>query len=101
MLDLLYPPHCVACGKLGAWFCMGCVETTPVPEPPLCRHCGKPWVRAGLCDDCRQSRSYLAGMRSVAWDGRDDGGQALPPGVYLATLRTAGALVGTRVTLLR
>jgi len=42
-----------------------------------------------------------AGMRSVAWDGRDDGGQALPPGVYLATLRTAGALVGTRVTLLR
>ena len=66
LLNLLYPPHCVACGKLGAWFCMGCVETTPAPEPPLCRHCGKPRVRAGLCEDCRQSRSYLAGMRSVA-----------------------------------
>lgn len=29
LLDLFYPPHCVACGRTGAWLCATCLENAP------------------------------------------------------------------------
>ena len=66
LLDLLYPPHCVVCGCLGAWLCADCRESVQVLRPPICRHCGKPLDRPGICLSCERRRSYLSGIRSVA-----------------------------------
>ena len=43
----------------------------------------------------------IAGERTVAWDGRDDGGRALPGGIYFVRLDAAGTVVQKRVSLLR
>jgi hypothetical protein len=43
----------------------------------------------------------MAGARTVAWDGRDEAGTPLAPGVYLARLEVAGRVVWSRLTLLR
>jgi hypothetical protein len=40
------------------------------------------------------------GTHTIAWDGRNEAGAKLPPGMYLARLEVAGRAVWTRVTLL-
>lgn len=42
---------------------------------------------------------YPAGSRAVSWDGRDDAGAAVPPGVYLVRYHAAG--VTARASLVR
>lgn len=42
-----------------------------------------------------------AGANSIAWDGRDDGGRRLPPGVYLARLVTPSGAATARVARVR
>ena len=66
LLDLLYPPHCVACERLGSWLCAQCIETIPLLKPPICQRCGRPTAQAGLCDVCRSNPSRLSGIRSVS-----------------------------------
>jgi len=66
LLDLLYPPHCVACGNMGAWLCAQCAEAIPLLKPPMCQRCGRPLARPGLCPTCRSRPSHLTGIRSVA-----------------------------------
>jgi len=65
LLDLIYPPHCVACGRLGAWLCASCLEAYPAFRPPWCARCGLPLARGGLCLECRRAASPLQGVRSV------------------------------------
>ena len=66
VLDLLFPPRCVACGAFGAWLCADCVATVEAFPPPLCARCAGPTRRGGLCAACRRSPGYLRGLRSVA-----------------------------------
>ena len=42
-----------------------------------------------------------AGEHRLVWDGCDDGGQALPSGVYFARLRTGGGVEAVKLTLVR
>jgi flagellar hook assembly protein FlgD len=42
-----------------------------------------------------------AGVHEVLWDGRGDGGQELPSGVYLARLRSGEQAVTRRMTRVR
>lgn len=42
-----------------------------------------------------------AGERQVSWDGRDDGGRAVPPGVYLVQLATPTGNSTHKLTVLR
>ena len=65
-LDLLYPPHCVICGQMGAWLCVTCIEKIPWLEPPLCQRRGRPISKPGLCPHCQDNSSYLTGLRSVS-----------------------------------
>jgi len=64
-LDLMFPPHCAACGRRGAWLCDACVEAIVRFGPPLCPQCGQPRRTATLCLTCRRHPSVLAGIRSV------------------------------------
>jgi len=43
----------------------------------------------------------LPGASDAAWDGRDDSGRLLPPGVYFVRLRTTGRTEARAVTLLK
>ena len=43
----------------------------------------------------------VAGIRNVAWDGRDAGGREVAPGIYLVTLEAAGTAVTGRLAVLR
>jgi len=42
VVDLLFPPRCVACHRLGAWLCPDCQARIEVIRPPVCRRCGLP-----------------------------------------------------------
>lgn len=66
LLDLLYPPRCPGCGRLGVLFCQACqarIEPLPVTG---CRRCGDPATPAGLCAACRATPSSLDAIFSAA-----------------------------------
>lgn len=56
LVDLVYPPRCVAsgCRAPGAWLCPACLDRIrPLPER-RCPCCAEPWLsRAELCPACR------------------------------------------------
>ena len=45
--------------------------------------------------------TYAPGAHSMEWDGRDDEGRAVSPGVYFAVVKTAEGEKITRVARLR
>lgn len=44
---------------------------------------------------------HTAGSHSVAWDGRDGAGQEVASGVYVVTLRAAGAVMTRKLLVVR
>jgi len=65
LLDVLFPPRCVACGKQGAFLCPGCREAMPRALPPRCPLCWQPERRGESCGRCAQARPAFAGTRSL------------------------------------
>jgi len=47
-----------------------------------------------------QNGFFPAGSRTVSWDGRNDSGVVVPPGVYLGMLKAGGKTLKARLTLL-
>ncbi|MCX7994119.1 MAG: ComF family protein [Fimbriimonadales bacterium] len=51
--DALYPPRCVACGRLHAdSLCPSCAEGIALIQPPACGRCGMPRRDLGECLHC-------------------------------------------------
>ncbi len=86
--DLLFPPRCVACHRLGAWLCSGCLAGIQIMRPPVCAHCGialPPGDRdvgpvsthsrraaqdfSALCARCQKAPFKLDGLRACAFHG--------------------------------
>jgi ComF family protein len=70
LVDLLFPPRCGGCGRLGAWFCAACVTQIEPPIPPgwVCGGCGA--TPLGTCRDRRCRQAPLAGLLVVgAFEG--------------------------------
>ena len=70
VLDLLLPPQCGGCRKVGAWLCDGCRTRIRRLEEPMCRRCGVelPSVRDEC--GCRSRLRSLTRLRSaVAYEG--------------------------------
>jgi ComF family protein len=69
LLDLVFPPRCPGCGRLGELFCAECrslIRPTPLPACRLCGHAPVPSTPAdGLCPACRSRASNLDGIRSA------------------------------------
>ena len=66
LLNLVFPPRCVACGAWGDWFCAACrAAVQPLPDP-CCSHCGRPLRRVGCCKRCQESGSHLEAIRSTS-----------------------------------
>ncbi len=65
VVDLLYPPRCVACQRMGAWLCEACQDSMPRVVPPICVRCGDAVAVDGLCGRCRSSPPRIGATRSV------------------------------------
>ncbi len=59
LLDLLYPPRCPGCGRIGFLWCQACqAQIKPFPAPS-CIRCGRPVDVEELCPVCRATPSHL------------------------------------------
>jgi len=79
VLDLFFPPHCVACHRLGAWLCVDCLAAVERIQPPVCRRCGLPLSdpsmttrsevsrQWSICDRCREVPFQLDGLLACAF----------------------------------
>ncbi len=71
-LDLLFPPRCVACGRLGAWLCAECQGEIEIIPPSACRFCALPLPAPGsgdadTCPRCRTREQVLDGLAAYAF----------------------------------
>ncbi|HFD40131.1 MAG TPA: ComF family protein [Anaerolineae bacterium] len=71
-LDLLFPPRCVACGRLGEWLCADCQRTIEIIPPPVCRFCALPLPAPGssnsdACPRCQTRKQVLDGLVAYAF----------------------------------
>jgi ComF family protein len=78
-VDLLFPPCCVSCQRLGAWLCTRCVKEIEVIHPPVCPVCGLPMEKrvpaepseiqaeSPPCCRCQQQQPQLDGFRAYAF----------------------------------
>ncbi len=87
LLDLLYPPHCVACGGGGAWLCDACLETAPFFEGVGARHtwAGEDGGRGGVVYSVGP---HVPPLRQAVHALKYEGARVLsePLGEILATL---------------
>jgi ComF family protein len=65
VLDFLFPPRCVGCGKGGPLLCRECHATLIYLQPPLCRRCSGPIPEGTICRKCRSEVWDLDGVYSV------------------------------------
>lgn len=70
LLDLVFPPRCVACRRLGADLCPQCLqELTPVGDA-ICTRCGSAATVRCICTACKtEPPAPLRGMRGVVFYG--------------------------------
>lgn len=66
-LDLLFPPRCVGCRRMGSILCTECLQQIPPVEPSACIRCGDKAVADGLCQRCRTSPLKIERIRSVVY----------------------------------
>jgi len=65
LLDLLFPPRCVGCDRLGVWLCERCAQCLPFLDGPVCVQCGRPLTEIGVCPICRKKSLRLDSIRST------------------------------------
>lgn len=65
VLDLLFPPRCLVCGRVDSWLCAECTSRLPWITGPVCARCGLPLEHAGLCARCRKEPLRLSMIRSL------------------------------------
>ena len=64
LLDLLFPPRCVGCGREGSFLCITCYDALPCLAAPLCELCGLPLKGGGLCPACARESQAVDRIRS-------------------------------------
>jgi len=52
VLDLVFPPSCVHCGRDGALLCGPCVRDSTAVSKDVCRLCAEPLSKPGTCTRC-------------------------------------------------
>lgn len=64
-LDLLFPPLCAACNKLGSLLCDDCLAKMPWVKEPICLRCGRSLLHpANACGACWQESFPLQQVRA-------------------------------------
>ena len=69
-IDLVYPPRCICCGKIGYRCCPDCWNKRVLYGENICQKCGSPLQRKAVCSDCINSPSPIEKIRSLGeYDG--------------------------------
>lgn len=69
-LDLVFPPVCVGCGRVGFRWCDECQRKVKVLNGMVCEICGLPQEKSGVCDTCQLERPHFYSLRAWAvFDG--------------------------------
>lgn len=69
-LDIVLPPRCGGCGRVGAWLCQACRARIRYLQEPLCRRCGAEVETVRSECGCRTRLRTLSRLRSaVAYEG--------------------------------
>ena len=74
-LDLVYPPKCCNCGRIGYHFCPECWSEIHTIKDPICRVCGIPLMKNSICLNCKTEPLAVDSIRSF--------------GIYTGSLRQA------------
>ena len=59
LLDLLYPPQCPGCGRVGVLFCDRCRWLVQAYPTSVCPRCARPMLIRSLCPSCSAGQSPL------------------------------------------
>ena len=62
-IELLFPVHCVGCGKEGQVICVSCVDELKGLQRPFCDTCARPNTD-GQCNDCLEHPPAIGGVLS-------------------------------------
>jgi len=65
LLDLLFPRHCIGCGRPGVYLCSECRASLPYLQPPYCAICGRPLFYGRLCLRCQHVPLQIDGIRGI------------------------------------
>jgi len=65
-LDLLFPPSCAGCGRLGTRWCADCNARVQLISGDLCEICGRPGIATSRCSECNKERPRYHALRSWA-----------------------------------
>jgi competence protein ComFC len=63
-LDLVFPPTCGGCGKVGQRWCEDCQQKIERIEHVICPCCGEPGDSTELCYSCKSHPIYFTALRS-------------------------------------
>ncbi len=68
LLDLVLPPHCAACGEVGAGLCRACVAQIRWIDTDACRCCGQPLAQGQgtRCPACWRAPLAIDGIVTAA-----------------------------------
>ena len=68
VLDVLFPPSCAACGKLGDRLCPACFAKIQIIQEPICQICGDLLYQQEeiICSRCRSREVAFTAIRSWA-----------------------------------
>jgi len=67
LLDLLFPPQCVACRAYGARLCAACAQLVEPVGSQICQCCGRPQASSvPQCSQCQQRRSPAPAIIRIA-----------------------------------
>jgi ComF family protein len=64
-LDLLFPPRCAACGRVGSSLCEKCIASFAPLGEAVCVVCSTPLAEPGLCSRCVEQRPAFARVWSA------------------------------------
>lgn len=65
-LDLLFPPECGGCNKVGSRWCEECQNKVKILNGIVCEVCGLPQEQVGICKTCLMDRPHFYMLRAWA-----------------------------------
>jgi competence protein ComFC len=65
-LDIVFPPVCGGCEKIGSRWCLECQQRVQILKGTLCQVCGLPQENADICNTCRADRPHFHALRAWA-----------------------------------
>ena len=59
LLDLVYPPQCPGCARVGELFCEQCRSAVQAYPPAACPRCGRIQASKSLCAECTAEQARI------------------------------------------